>query len=413
MPNPSSAPSKVANDLSKESASSLRFPASLPTSAENEGGRQGSSSINSERKNLLYFVKPQFLVYTFLAASALYCFVIGRDRYTTVSEFVIQQAAPLNSGSSSILSGASSSPQVMSSLVDGQYLQVYLGSPDVKKILYPKPATLENIYKIKSPDVFSGLPQDSSQPQQLAFYRKQISIAPQPLTGSVIITTYGFSPEQAFDLNKSLLIQSRRFVNEVNQSINKDQNIFAQKEVELAEANLKQATQKLEAFQEKHGKLNVETEQAATSSFISELESRLVDLKVEEAALRRQYRDPDAPEVSFIADQVREMEAQIREERQKSVSDDGRDLNGLAIQEASLRTDVEFDTKAVLSARLAADNSRRESQRQLKFVVMLSQPQKAVAPDSNWRWQAFLGSIGIVVVAWGVGGFLLAAMKKS
>ena len=75
--------------------------------------------------------------------------------------------------------------------------------------------------------------------------------------------------------------------------------MFALKEVKIAEANLKQATKKLEAFQEKHGKLNVETEQAATSSFISVLESRLVDLKVEEAALRRQYRDPDAPEVSF------------------------------------------------------------------------------------------------------------------
>jgi capsular polysaccharide transport system permease protein len=44
---------------------------------------------------------------------------------------------------------------------------------------------------------------------------------------------------------------------------------------------------------------------------------------------------------------------------------------------------------------------------------MLSQPQPPVAPDSNWRWQAFLGSIGIIVVAWGVGGFILAAMKKA
>ena len=404
MVNPST-PSKVAGDLPKESPAALRFPGSLPVAAQD--------NIQSRKTKILSFIKPQFFVYTFLAFSAVYCFVIGRDRYKTVSEFVIQQAAPLNTSSSSVLTGAASSPQVMSSLVDGQYLQVYLASPNVMKKLYPKPSTLEELYKINSPDIFSGLPAGSSMPQQLAFYRKQLSIAPQPLTGSVIVTTNGFKPDQALELNKSLLVQSRRFINEVNQSINKEQNLFAIKEVEIAEANLKQATQKLEAFQEKHGKLNVETEQAATSSFISELESRLVDLKVEEAALRRQYRDPDAPEVSFVADQVREMESQIREERQKSVSDDGRDLNGLAIQEAALRSDVAFDTKALQSARLAADNSRRESQRQLKYVVMLSQPQKAVAPDSNWRWQAFLGSIGIVVVAWGVGGFLLAAMKKS
>jgi capsular polysaccharide transport system permease protein len=44
---------------------------------------------------------------------------------------------------------------------------------------------------------------------------------------------------------------------------------------------------------------------------------------------------------------------------------------------------------------------------------MLSQPQRPVSPDQNWRWQAFLGSIGIIVVAWGVGGFIAAAMKKA
>jgi capsular polysaccharide transport system permease protein len=129
--------------------------------------------------------------------------------------------------------------------------------------------------------------------------------------------------------------------------------------------------------------------------------------------LRRQYRDPKAPEVAFIADQASELEVQIREERERAVSENGRDLNTLALEESELVSDVEFATTNLQSARLAADNSRRESQRQLKFVVVLSQPQLPVAPDQNWRWQAFLASIGIVVVAWGVGGFLLSAMKKS
>jgi len=229
----------------------------------------------------------------------------------------------------------------------------------------------------------------------------------------VIVTTSGFTPEQALELNQSLLLQSRRFVNEVNQSISADQNLFAQKEVKLAEENLRAATQKLELFQDQYGQLNPETEQEATSSFISQLESRLVDLKVEEATLRRQYRDPDAPEVAFIADQVRELERQIREERQKAVSENGRDLNRLAAQATSLRSDVEFAANSLQAARLAADNSRRESQRQLKFVVMLNQPQLPVTPDPNWRWQAFLGSIGIIVIAWGVGGFVLAAMRRD
>jgi capsular polysaccharide transport system permease protein len=229
----------------------------------------------------------------------------------------------------------------------------------------------------------------------------------------VILRTVGFNAEQALTLNKSLIIQARRFVNEVNQSISTHQNLFAQKEVEIAEKQIKKATQELEVFREKFGQLSVISEQAAVSSFITSLESRLVELKVEEASLRRQYQDPNAPEVSYIADQARELEKQIIKERRKAVDDGGRDLNSLAIQESGLDADVLFASEALKAARLAADNSRRESQRQQKFVVMLSEPQLSVAPDQNWRWQAFLGSAGIIVVVWGVGGFILAAMKKA
>ena len=395
--------SSSSTSLQKELSSPFRVPSYL--------SRAQLTPVWRER--LDRFTNPKVLISAFLATSAFYCFVIGRDRYTAVSEFVIQQAMPLEGASASVLAGAAAAPQVLTSLVDGQYLQVYLESSEVKARLFPDGKKLEQDYRIKFPDLRTGLPANSSAPKQLDFYRKQLSAAPQPLSGSVILTTSGFTPEQAFNLNNALLKQSRRFVNEVNQSINADQNQFARKEVQIAELNLKASTRKLELFREKHGNLSVLNEQAAASAFISGLESRLVDLKVEEAALRRQYRDPKAPEVAFIADQVSELEVQIREERQRAVSENGRDLNTLALEESELVSDVEFATTNLQSARLAADNSRRESQRQLKFVVVLSQPQLPVAPDQNWRWQAFLASIGIVVVAWGVGGFLLNAMKKS
>ena len=357
--------------------------------------------------------RPRVLISAFLAASAFYCFVIGRDRYTATSEFVIQQALPLDGGSASVLSGASAAPNVLISLLDGQYLQVYLESSDVKNRLFADGKKFEQDYHPKFPDFRTGLPSNSSAPAQLNFYRKQLFVAPQPLTGTVILSTSGFTAEQAFNLNKDLLVQARRFVNEVNQSINADQNQFARKEVEIAENKLKEATGILEVFQEKHGNLSVGEEQSAASSFIAGLESQLVELKVEEAALRRQYRDPNAPEVSFIADQVGELQVQIRQERERAISENGRDLNTLALEEAKLISDVEFARQALQSARLAVDNSRRESLRQFKFVVVLSQPQMPVSPDPNWRWQAFLASIGVVVVAWGVGGFVLNAMRKS
>ena len=70
-----------------------------------------SRSVWQERLNLLK--KPRVLISLFLASSALYCFVIGRDRYISVSEFVIQQAVPLNTSSASVLAGAAAAPASM------------------------------------------------------------------------------------------------------------------------------------------------------------------------------------------------------------------------------------------------------------------------------------------------------------
>ena len=119
------------------------------------------------RERLAKVTTPRVLISAFLATSAFYCFVIGRDRYTAVSEFVIQQAAPLDGTSASVLAGAASSPQVLTSLVDGQYLQVYLESSDIKNSLFPDGKKLEQAYRPKLPDLWTGLYANSSAPKQL------------------------------------------------------------------------------------------------------------------------------------------------------------------------------------------------------------------------------------------------------
>ena len=134
----STPPSSSSSSLQRESPSSFRIPKSLSP----------DQPVAVWRERLDRIAKPRVLISAFLATSAFYCFVIGRDRYTAVSEFVIQQAAPLNTSSASVLSGAAAAPQVLTSLVDGQYLQVYLASADVKTRLFPDGKKLEQDYRI-------------------------------------------------------------------------------------------------------------------------------------------------------------------------------------------------------------------------------------------------------------------------
>ena len=377
----------------------------------------GSSSVTTElpadsRTSLRDLVNSSTLAAAFVIVSAVYCFGIGRDRYLATSEFVIKQPLPPATASTTVL-GSMQSSSVLSSLEDGRYLQVYLKSNAVKQAVFPDPSAFKAIYAPQAPDQWSGLHQDANDLEQLAFFRRQLDVIPQELSGTIVLTTSAFTAKDSYRLNQDLLKQAQRFVNEVNQSISADQRSFAEEQVAFAKTRLTNATNALEAFQDRYGQLDPLGEQSATTGFITGLESRLVDLKVEEASLRRQFRDPNAPEVAFVADQVRELERQIQEERQKAVGAGGRDLNKLATQASRLQGDVGFARESLSSAMRAADNSRMESQRQLKFIVMLSKPQMPTGPENSWRWKAFLSCLGVVIVVWGVGGFFLTAVNRD
>ena len=379
-------------------------------------GDPSSSDTSELRSGLQGSLQGLFnsgtLAAAFVVVSAVYCFGVGRDRYQAMSEFVIKQPLPPASASTTVL-GSMQSSSVLSSLEDGRYLQVYLKSNAVKQAVFPDPSAFKSTYAPQAPDQWSGLRRDANEQEQLAFFRQQLDVIPQELSGTIVLSTSAFTADDAYRLNSDLLKQSQRFVNEVNQSISADQQKFAEEQVAFAKTRLTTATNALEAFQDRYGQLDPLGEQTATTGFITGLESRLVDLKVEEASLRRQFRDPNAPEVAFVADQVRELERQIQEERQKAVGAGGRDLNKLATQASRLQGDVDFARESLSSAMRAADNSRMESQRQLKFIVMLSKPQMPTGPETSWRWKAFLSCLGVLIVVWGVGGFMLTALRRD
>ena len=203
------------------------------------------SVLWSER--LAGIAKPRVLISLFLATSAFYCFVIGRDRYTSVSEFVIQRAAPLEGASASVLAGSTTAPpQVLTRLLMVNTFR-FIESSDIKNRLFPDGRSRAG-YRPRLP--ICGLVYMATAPHQHSLiFTESNCMFPQPLSGSVILTTSGFTPDR-FLPQQCLMEQSRRFVNEVNQSINADQNKFAKKEVQLAQINLK-ATRSLKYLEKR------------------------------------------------------------------------------------------------------------------------------------------------------------------
>jgi capsular polysaccharide transport system permease protein len=355
---------------------------------------------------------PLALGAIFVVGAGIYFFAVGRDRYQVTSSFIVRLPQAPQATTSSLLGATVAGPTMLGSLEDGRFLAVYLTSPEVMKRVFIR-LKPEVSYAKEGLDRFAGLDRSANFDQQLSFFRRQVSVIPQDLTGVINMTTTGLDAKTSYKLNLLLLDEAERFLNVTNQDISKNQQDFAEQEIVAARTRLDKATAALNAFKDQFAEVDVAQEATQSSNYINQLENKLVDLKVEEAALKRQYKDPATPEVLYVTDQIKELEIQIAKEKRQLVSPEGQNYNRRIAQARLLENEVAFATDALKAAMTFANNRRQETQQQIKFLVKLSD---AVLPEMqsyDWRYKGFLAAIGIVIVAWGVATFTLGVVDRK
>ena len=369
------------------------------------------SRLKARIEPVLNLPLPLLLAGLVMVGSAVYFFGMGRNRYLVQSSFIVRLPEAPVTTSSTLLGTTLAGPTMLGSLEDGRFLAVYLTSPEVMKRVFLR-LQPESTWGRQFPDPFAGIRRGATADEQLAFFRRQVFLVPQDLTGVINLSTVGLAPGPSYRLNSLLLQEAESFLNKVNQSISVNQQVFAEQEVQRARLRLDKATTASNTFKNQNREIDPVQTAAATSSYISGLESKLVDLKVQEASLKRQFKDPTSPEVAIVSDQVEELQSQISEERGLLVNPGGKDLNRILAESAKLETEVLLATEALKSSITAADNSRQSSQKQVKFLVRLADPQLPQLQSSVWRWQGLLATAGILVVIWGVGTFALGVVDR-
>jgi capsular polysaccharide transport system permease protein len=153
--------------------------------------------------------------------------------------------------------------------------------------------------------------------------------------------------------------------------------------------------------------IDPKSEAGLATATISKLQERLVDRKVELATLKRQYKDPREPEVLAVADEVKELEQQIKKERRSLVATDGRNFNRKAAEVVKLESEVSFANDTYKLALTSVEKARVESKRQQKFMALLSAPQMPEDPQNDWRTRGFITVVVSCLVVFGLSKFVL------
>jgi capsular polysaccharide transport system permease protein len=356
-------------------------------------------------RSLRYFSVSQLILLPILAA-AVYFYGVARDRYVTRSDFVIRKAEDAaNADGNSLGSLLGRSNQL--SLEDARFLKTYLQSPQVLKDL-SRTFDLDKAYAPDKKDPFAGIQPDLSAEKRLKFFKKQVSVGLDEISGAVVLRTVAFDPSSSHDLNRFMLSKSEEFVNRLNQDISVKQLNFAEEELRRARGKLEQAKNQLINYQNANAVvIDPKGEAGLATATISKLQERLVDRKVELATLKRQYKDPREPEVLAVADEAKELEQQIAQEKRLLVATDGRNLNRKAAEVVKLESEVNFATDTYKLALTSVEKARVESKRQQKFMALLSAPQMPEDPQNDWRTRGFVTVLASCLVIVGLTKFVL------
>jgi capsular polysaccharide transport system permease protein len=370
--------------------------------------RRSTKGKTSKGLKLPHLSITQFFVVLPVVLSAIYFYGVARDRYVTRSDFVIRKAETADAMASSGTGGLAAllGQNNQASLEDARYLKTYLQSPQVLADLR-KTFSIDKEYKKQGLDPFAGIDTRVSHEKQLVFFKKQVAVTLDEISGAIILRTVGLDPKSSLNLNRFMLAKSVQFVNRLNQDISLKQMSFAELELKRSRGILERSKNNLVAYQNANNTTNPKAEAEFASAAIAKMQEKLVELTVELSTMRRKYKDPNEPEVMGLADEVQEIKKQIDVERRSLVSKQGRNLNQKAADLVRLESDVSFASDMYRLALNSVEKARVESKRQQKFMALLSAPQLPEDPQNDWRTKGFFTVLAASLVSFSLAKFVL------
>jgi capsular polysaccharide transport system permease protein len=370
------------------------------------------------RPNLLGWLKRRSLLQLVLVPvmlGGIYFFAVARDRYVVESSYVVRRSAEdisLGGGATSGLAGLLAGSS-QNSLEDARYLRTYLTSPQVLEDLL-KTYDFDAAYAQLPPDWMAGLPSGANRQSRLKFFQKQVQVQLDEVSGVITLTTVGLSPKAAYQLNQFLLKQSEQFVNRLNQRIGEAQLQFARKELASSQAQLNTAKQRLLTFQSATEVIDPKVEAGIVANSVGGLEMKLAELKLQRFTLEQQFKSPDEPDLLAVKDQIAELQRLIASERKGLVSrqGSGRNLNRKAADMLQYQSAVDFAADLYKTALVSAEKARVDTQRQQKFMAILSAPLLPDSPAFNWRLRGFFTVAALALVSLSLGKFVLGVQDS-
>jgi capsular polysaccharide transport system permease protein len=362
------------------------------------------TSLSPRALKLLIIGLPTLLV-------GIYLWLFAADRYVSEATLAVRRlgAEPASAvpGIATLLTGTN--PQ---SREDIFYVQYYIHSLALLRKLDAEMNVREH-YASPRLDPFYRLWPWTGQERFLGVFRDRVQVIFDDAASLLTIRVQGFDPAFAQRLNRRIVEESERFVNELSQRMAREQLAFAEDELKKAAERVQDAKNQVLAFQNRNRLLDPTFQAQASGALLAELQATRARLESDLNSLLT-YRNEDSPQVRELRSRIAAVRKQADAEAANATASGrkGEQLTALAVDFQALQMQAEFAVDAYKLSLAAVESARIDATRKIKTAVIIEPPSLPETPELPRRLYALVTVFVASLLVYAIVRLVLATVRE-
>ncbi len=352
----------------------------------------------------LFFLLP-------MALGITYYYKFASSEYQATAHFTIEKSD--ESGAVDAIGALTGLAGSVSSTRDALIIKDFIQSREVIERTRDD-FDLKKLYAREDKDWLSRIEKDSSIEDIIEYWQEKVTVEFDSTSGIITLGVMAFEPEEAIIVINSILKESEELVNNLSEKSRQDSLVFARKELDIAENDLKLARTDVRIFRDKEKLLSPEKNAESKLLLVENLEADRARAEAELLALRLELPE-NSPKIEIAKYKVSALKQQLVKERERSArglqSKDAKTMSAVISKYEELITEQGFAEKSYEAALLNIKTARIEATRKQRYLTMIVFPQLPEEPVKPNQPNDYIVLLIACLLLWGILSLIFASIR--
>jgi capsular polysaccharide transport system permease protein len=339
--------------------------------------------------------------------SAVY-FTMSSDVYMSESRFVVRSPEKSNNTGLGALFRAGG---MSNDANEGYATKDYMVSRDALAALN-RDNLVSNAYGNENVSIlnrFNPFNRGGVKEKLYKYYTKKVEVTHDVASSITVLSVRAFTPEDAHEINRRLLVQAEALVNKLNGRARSDLINYANDELDEAKALARTAALALSDYHNREGVVDPEKQATVQLQMISKLQDEMIATQTQLIQLRA--FTPQNPQIPVLQNRVQSLSREI-DKQTGLVAGNQKSLAATAAQFQRLQLESQLADRQLGAAISSLQEARNEARRKRAYVERIVEPSKPDYPLEPRRLRGILSTFVVGLVIWAVLSMLVSGVKE-